>query len=303
MVRNIRIQIGARLNPSCAIDLGFKINAAYRHLLKTFFRSLLNPISSHARIATLLRRPFVGRKWLIEGVEQWRCATNNDSRLLLIVGNPGVGKSTFAAYLAHYGQDRIVAAQFIEWDKPDHRDAGRVVRSLAFQLACRLPDHRKLLLTLPDENYDSKSPTDLFNRLIAGPLRCAIEGGRERYLIIVDALDEANELGRNQLAEMLAVNATLLPDWIKIIVTCRPESAVVAPLQGLSPLVLDTRTEANQQDIRAYLEQELGLELQSYSNPDVALDVILQKAEGLFLYAERVCDDLKQGHLSLDRTR
>jgi hypothetical protein len=24
MVRNIRIQIGARLNPSCAIDLGFE---------------------------------------------------------------------------------------------------------------------------------------------------------------------------------------------------------------------------------------------------------------------------------------
>ena len=32
----------------------------------------------------------------------------------------------------------------------DHRDARRIVRTLAFQIATRLPDYRKLLLTLPE---------------------------------------------------------------------------------------------------------------------------------------------------------
>jgi hypothetical protein len=39
-------------------------------------------------------------------------------------------------------------AQLVESDKPDHRNARRVLRSLALQLATRFPDYRKLLLTL-----------------------------------------------------------------------------------------------------------------------------------------------------------
>src|SRR5207302_7407490 len=117
-----------------------------------------------------------------------------------ITGIPGVGKSAFAAHLTHFGRDKVIAAQFVEWDKPDHRNAARVVRSLAFQLATRLPDYRKLLLTLPEiAELNRKDPAELFHYLLANPLRSVIHGGRERYLIVIDALDEAGETGRNPL--------------------------------------------------------------------------------------------------------
>ena len=62
-----------------------------------------------------------------------------------------VGKSAFAAHLAHeYGRGTVIAVQFCDWKKPDHRDACRIIRTLAFQIATRLPDYRKLLLTLPE---------------------------------------------------------------------------------------------------------------------------------------------------------
>ncbi len=83
-----------------------------------------------------------------------------------------------------------------------------------------------------------------------------IGGGRERQLIVIDALDEAGsasapgEAGRNPLVEMLARHAPRLPDWLGLVVTSRPESAVQTPLQGLNPFVLDTRTEANRADLR-----------------------------------------------------
>lgn len=48
---------------------------------------------------------------------------------------------------------------------------------------------------------------ELFDYLLANPLRWVINGGRERYLIVIDALDEAGEAGRNPLVEMLARNA------------------------------------------------------------------------------------------------
>jgi len=262
----------------------------------------LKPISSDTRIAQLLRKPLVGRTWLFDAVDQWRNASDRASRLFWIMGAPGVGKSAFAAHLTHFGRDKVIAAQFVEYDKPDGRDSHRIVRTLAFQIATRLPDYRKLLLTLPEiTELDRKNPADLFDYLLANPLKLSISGGRERYLIVIDALDEAGGSGRNELVEMLAHNAPRLPDWIGIVATSRPESDVVAPLQGLNPITLDTSTETNRADIREYLHRQLAPQLAGRTNAEHLVVQILDKSEGVFLYAERFCQDVQYGHLSLDR--
>ena len=261
---------------------------------------LLKPISSDSRMAELLRKPLVGRTWLFETLDRWR-NTDHASRLFWIMGAPGVGKSAFAAHLAHYGRDKVIAVQFCEYDKPDHHDARRIVRTLAFQIATRLPDYRKLLLLLPEiTDLDRKNPAELFDYLLANPLKLSIRGGRERYLIVIDALDEAGEAGRNPLVEILALNAPRLPDWISLVATSRPESAVVGPLQGLNPFVLDTESDKNRDDIRDYLHNELAAPLQGRRDADSLVEQILEKSEGVFLYAERFCDDVRQSHLSLD---
>ncbi len=261
----------------------------------------LKPIKSEARICQLLSKGFYGRQWLFDAAEKWQQSSNHDSRLFWIMGAPGVGKSAFAAQLTHTRSDAVIAAQFVEWDKPDHRDARRVVRSLAFQLATRLPDYRKLLLTLPEiAELDRKDPAELFDYLLANPLRSVI-GGRERRLIVLDALDEAGEAGRNPLVEMLARHAPRLPAWLGLVVTSRPENAVQTPLQGLNPFVLDTRTEANRADLRNYLRETLAPKLRDHPDADRLVEQILEKSEGVFLYVERFCDDVQRDHLSLDR--
>ncbi len=262
----------------------------------------LKPVSSDSRIYQLLKKGLVGRTWLVEAIEKWRNA-DRSSRLFWIMGAPGVGKSAFAAHLAHYGKDKTIAVQFCEYDQPDHSNAHRIVRTLAFQIATRLPDYRKLLLTLPEINeLDRKNPAELFKYLLAEPLRHTIDGGRERYLIVIDALDEAIKDGRNELVEMLARNAPLLPDWIGIVVTSRPESNVIAPLQGLNPFILDTATESNRADIRDYLRQELAEHLKNRPNAEQIIEQILEKSEGVFLYIERFCDDFGRGYLPLDHS-
>jgi tetratricopeptide (TPR) repeat protein len=262
----------------------------------------LKPISSDSRIAVLLRKGFIGRIWLVAAIEQWRSAAERATRLFWITGDPGVGKSAFAAHLTHFGRDKVIAAQFVEWDKPDHRNAQRVVRSLAFQLATRLPEYRKLLLTLPEiSTLGLKNPSELFDYLIVNPLSTVIHGGRERVLIVIDALDEAGEGGRNPLVEMLARDASCLPDWIGLVVTSRPENAVTGLLQGLNPFVLNTRTDANRADIRDYLLHMLTSQLEGRPDADRLVEQILEKSEGVFLYVERACHDLEQGYLSFDR--
>ena len=262
----------------------------------------LKPISSTARVSLLLRKGFVGRAWLDKAVDDWRASPSRTSRLFWLVGAPGVGKSAFAAQLSHFGRDRVIAVQFCEWDKPDHRNARRVVRSLAFQLATRLPDYRKYLLSLPEiGSLDTKEPAELFDYLIAHPLGTVIQGGRERYLIVIDAVDEAGDEGRNALVEMLARDAHRLPDWLGLVVTSRPESSVTAPLQGLRPVVLDAGTDENLRDVREYLRLELAAELAGRTNAQQLIDLILQKSEGVFLHVERFCEDVRRRHLSLDR--
>lgn len=261
----------------------------------------LKPINSEARIGTLLGKGFYGRAWLFEAVENWRMDAKLDSRLFWIMGAPGVGKSAFAAQLTHQRGDAVIAAQFCEWDKPDHRNAQRVVRSLAFQLATRLPDYRKLLLTLPEiAELDRKDEAELFDYLLANPLRTAISGGRDRHVIVIDALDEAGEAGRNPLVEMLARNAPHLPEWLGIVVTSRQEFDVKTPLQALNPFPLDTQSESNRGDIRDYLRRELAVPLQNRPDADRLVEQILEKSEGIFLYVERFCDNVQRGHLSLD---
>jgi len=262
----------------------------------------LKPIKSEARICQLLSKGFYGREWLFKSVEEWRQDTKLDSRLFWIMGAPGVGKSAFAAQLTHTRGDTVIAAQFCEWDKPDHRNAPRVVRSLAFQLATRLPDYRKILLALPEiAELDRKDAAELFDYLLANPLRSVIHGARDRYLIVIDALDEAGEAGRNPLVEMLARNAQRLPDWLGLVVTSRPEFDVKTPLQALNPFPLDTQSESNRADIRDYLRRELASPLQTRPDADRLVEQILERSEGVFLYVERFCSDVQHGHLSLNR--
>lgn len=249
----------------------------------------LKPIRSEARICQLLGKGFYGRQWLFDAVEHWRTSQPetkqqepgiSPSRLFWIMGAPGVGKSAFAAQLTHTRGDTAIAAQFCEWDKSDHRNAPRVVRSLAFQLATRLPDYRKLLLTLPEiAQLDRKNADELFDYLLANPLRSVIHGGRERYLIVIDALDEVGEAGGNPLVEMLARNAQRLPDWLGLVVTSRPEFDVKTPLQALNPFPLDTQSESNRADIRDYLRRELATPLQHRPDADRLLGQILEKAK------------------------
>ena len=263
-------------------------------------KGFLKPISSEARIFQLLNKDFVGRQWLVKAVEEWR-TTDNPSRLFWITGSPGVGKSAFSAFLAHQEKHKIVAVQFCEYDKPDHRNPVRIVCTLAFQLATRLPDYRKLLMDLPElDKLSEKSESELFSYLLANPLKHVIHGGRERCLILIDALDEASEGSRNPLVELLARHADALPEWLGIVVTSRPETSVTGPLSMYNPLVLDTGTEANHTDLAEYLKLKLATQLAGRTDADAVIDHLITQSEGVFLYAEWVCRDVVQQNLSLD---
>lgn len=283
--------------------------------LEELLKPTASDFTADSRIRQLLEKKLVGRTWLFEAVEKWRTSSittpsplegegrgEGYSRLFWLMGAPGIGKSAFAAHLAHeYGRGTVLAVHFCDWKKPDHRDACRIIRTLAFQIATRLPDYRKLLLTLPIlTELDRKSSAELFDGLLTYPLKLSITGGRERYLIVIDALDEAGGDGRNELVDVLARYAGQLPDWIGLVVTSRPEFDVTTPFQALKPFPFETKSAANSEDIRAYLRHELAAQLQNRPDADRLVEQILEKSEGIFLYVEWFCRDLRAKWISLD---
>lgn len=264
----------------------------------------LKPISSESRISQLLRNGWIGREWLINTLEDWFHNNSSSPRIFWLLGSPGIGKSAFAAHLTHFGRDMVIASQFCEWDKPDHRSAQRVIRSIAFQIATRLPDYRKFLLSLPEiSTLDNKKPGEIFDYLLANPLRLAIHGGRQHYLIIIDALDEAREGIHNPLAETIANNAARLPEWVKLFLASRPEDDVTVPLKALADVhtvVVDTEDENNLKDIRRYIHTMLETPLKGNPNSERIIDDIVQKSEGIFLYVEYICREILGGTFSIE---
>ena len=262
-------------------------------------KNKLKPLSPDARIGELLGQGFVGRQWLVQDIDRW-LKENQESRVFLLTGEPGVGKSAFAAWLAHHNKANIIAAHFIEYNKPDRRDPKRIVTSLSFQIATRLPDYRKLLMGLPElDSLGEKNAAELFSYLIAEPLQKAIAGGRTRYAIFMDAIDEASDDGSNSLVDLLAQESRKLPDWITFIITSRPYPAILRRLSHLAPLELNTDDARNREDLAGFIRKWLTVGNIKADVEDVT-HAIVEASEGNFLYLRQFCEGVENGWIDVE---
>ena len=259
----------------------------------------LKPISPDTRISELLGQGFVGRQWLVRDIDRW-LQENQASRVFLLTGEPGVGKSAFAAWLAHHNKSNIIAAYYIEFNKPYFRDPRRIITSIAFQIATRLPDYRKLLTGLPDiDNLGEMNAAELFVYLIAEPLRKSISGNRMRYAILIDALDEATDDGHNSLVDLIARESLKLPDWITFIITSRPYSAILRRLSHLSPLEIDADDSRNREDLADFIRKWL-VARNIKDNVDSVTSAIVAASEGNFLYLRNFCEGVTQKWIDVE---
>lgn len=263
---------------------------------------------------------FTGRDWLIgrisrseasrhetEFVDQpggeievWRTDPAG-GRVFWITGGPGTGKSALAARLAHSGRARVMAVHFCRHDRPDRRDAAQVIRSIAFQMASRLGDYRSILLDLQrsGEDLSGRSALELFDLLIANPLRHELGGGRsasDKHLIVLDALDETlDPSGRSDLLYLVSQEAGKLPEWVGLVVTSRPEPAIQRKLKvhGLHAIAADDPR--NLADLKSYAQRWLSSLGLSGRRHGLTLRSVLEAAAGNFLYLRQLEQSVARG--------
>jgi len=255
----------------------------------------LKPVTMDAFTARLLEKGFSGRQWLVDELDEW--LQQERGRAFILTGEPGVGKSAFAAWLSHYNKAEVLAAVFMRYNQPQSCNPVRVIQTLAFQLASRLPDYRKQLIHLAEiDNLADKNESELFSYLLTEPLRLCIAGNRGNGIILIDALDDASAAGSG-VAELLARHAQELPSWLRIVATTRPEPRLLSVLSDLHPHKLDADDQRNRQDISGYLQQQLA----AFNPAAETIDAIVDKSEGIFLYAEQVTLQVLDLDLSLER--
>lgn len=201
------------------------------HILKT----KLSPHLNSEKEYSLLSKEFYGRRWLTDYIEEWQDKRN--TKALVLYGRPGSGKSAFSVNYSHFNSD-VYGCFLCEWNREYTTNPNRLIRTMAFRLASKLPDYRSILLHQLDTDLqlDEMNPEALFDFLLAYPLSHLVDGNRETGIIVVDGLDEAEANGDNPLAAVFSKCMDRMPRWIRFVFTSRPERNVNKYFQSCESL-------------------------------------------------------------------
>jgi tetratricopeptide (TPR) repeat protein len=234
---------------------------------------------------------FTGREWVNPEIDHWLSRDND--RAMVIVAEPGVGKSAIAAWLTQT-RDDVIGIHFCTQQNSRTRDPYEFVASLVGQLHARLPGFAEAVEGRHPEMRRATA-ADAFRELTIEVTRAMSPPNRAR-LIVVDSLDEALEQAGETVLDVLVQQAADLPTWLRLVATTRPEEAILHRIRTLNVFELTAERPENRADIRRYIQRRLGtpllLERLAGENAgDVAaqLDVL---SEGNYLYARMALDAL-----------
>jgi len=260
------------------------------------------------------RRDFVGRQWLFDEIDAWRASSTRE-RALLIVGDPGIGKSAFVAQMIDRNPGgQVLAYHICRADDPETLRPSTFVTSLAGMIAGRLPAFADLLEApkyqqLFDPQTVSGRPAHVFDQgLIAALHQLPAPPDGIRYLLI-DALDEALTLGEGQLniVTLLSTRLDQFPAWLRIVATTRREPDVLNRLSGLRAASIDAHRQDNLDDIDRFIEARLQTpnlaeRLAASRVPLATVQRELRdKADGNFLYVSQALQDIERDNYSFSR--
>lgn len=254
-----------------------------------------DPRSPAPQIAAGAER-FAGRQWALDRVWEWM--EQADTRFFVLLGEPGAGKSTFAAWLAGHGRppaDAATSARLeavrARWGAVHvcrSRAAGTVdpktfAASISRQLTDRDPSFGPAALRYlaPElqvtqevgQNFgevvgvraeevivNSRDADDVFDKAVRQPLRDLASTTPELFpiYVLIDGLDEARAPDEPNIVTLLEGSQDL--PGVRFLVTTRDFPAIVERLGGRTRLDLSAAEfdAANDGDIRAFVEERFA---------------------------------------------
>ncbi len=230
---------------------------------------------------------FIGRDWLTAKVDAFLNDPNRKSGAFLLIGDAGVGKTSF---MAHLVKERRYLHLFAE-QASGQAMLQRAMQSLGSQLVTRYQID-------PYKDRDTLNALSVFPDFLERILRLAAstltEG--EKIVIVCDALDEAGTFPDHFVFGL----PKELPDGVYFILSQRP---VNVKLPNFEPVIekLEAQGEGNLQDIGAYLSAvakrpEVAGQIRSkeYSE-DFFIQTLKEKSQGVWMYLHYIIKEIEGG--------
>ncbi|KAL9616625.1 MAG: hypothetical protein Q9160_008535 [Pyrenula sp. 1 TL-2023] len=175
--------------------------------------------------------------------------------------------------------------------------------SIVYQLFRELPGLASRFLTEGQNFSHRRSPNDWSERkLLVAFKQQAMLGNAEKFCFLVDGLDEVDqEYGHWNLIQLIDDLASL--DNVKLCVSSRPEAEFRMQLAAYPHLKLEDFTRVDMESLARDMLQEAFqgyLETPEPASFERIVDMIVYKAQGVFLWAAYALKSLRRGLLGRD---
>jgi AAA ATPase domain len=237
---------------------------------------------------------FVGRDFIFNRIDELLAGAEFDAGYVVILGEPGIGKSAIAAtlvarrgYVHHFN----IAPENI-------RTARQFLESVCAQLIIRYElDHSSLP---PDAGEDA----GFLSQLLA---EAAAKRGDQPIVVVVDALDEAEDTGLSPSANRLFLPRAL-PSGVFFVLTSRDEYDYRLDVAEAEEIWIRDDDPENARDvtrfIEAFVDQHADEMIMRITEWGVERDKFVREiatlSEGNFMYLVYVLRDIARGRLTKD---
>ena len=260
------------------------------------------------------KEKFTGRNWLYRELEDV-FSHSNDSTGVLIIGDPGTGKSAlFAQLVCSRTSSRYINSHVLGYHLCKHSDkntqiAGKYVRNMAEMIARRLPEYgytvansTQIQRSLNTDCVNIQDPVGCFEQSILTPLRRIKNKPREKWFLAIDALDECllHSDTSHSIIHVLRQKLPRFPKWLKLIMTSRNESSVLFSFKRVKSVIIDPEDTRNLDDIERFLEArfyqngpmirklKIWFGDDSIENTERLISTLLSKSQGNFLFVKEM---------------
>lgn len=237
-------------------------------------------------------RNFVGREFIFRAIDEHLRRPEFHSGYITITGEPGIGKTSIIAKLIQqhgYVHHFNIAHQLIS-------STEAFLKNVCAQLIVRYSLNHTML-PLPDAANDSG--------FLSGLLAEAVDKSNETIIVLVDALDEAEDPPPPATANRLLLPPSL-PERVFFIVTTREKHHYQFKVDHQENIYINDNDPHNIADVQTYirrfLEQHQVQMNRAVSQWGVSeedfVNVITDKSEGNFMYLVYVLSDIRDEKLN-----